>query len=73
MSIMSGMRSVSYTVAANLVIGFMMPTWSSGTIILVLVGIVIFVLIRELFCWYWKFNEMVTLLREIRDRLPEQK
>ena len=51
----------------------MIPTWSSGTVILALVGIVIFILVRELLCWYWKFNEMVELLREIRDRLPEQK
>ena len=51
----------------------MIPMWSGGTIIFVLVGIVIFVLIRELLCWYWKINEVVELLRAIRDRLPEPK
>ena len=50
----------------------MIPMWSSGTVILVLVGIVVFLLIRELLCWYWKINEAIELLRSIRDRLPER-
>ena len=28
---------------------------------------VLFLVLRELFCWYWKINEMVKLLSEIRD------
>jgi len=37
----------------------------------------IFLIIREIICWYWKINERTELLREIRDLLrcnvPEEK
>ena len=36
-----------------------------GTIILV----VIFLVFREVFCWYWKINEHTALLTEIRNLL----
>lgn len=29
-------------------------------------------LLREVACWYWKLNEIVALLREIRDQLSHQ-
>lgn len=32
---------------------------------------VVLVICREIVAWYFKINEVVTLLREIRDRLPE--
>jgi len=32
-------------------------------VLLVLIGI--FLLCRELMCWYWKINEMVTTLKQI--------
>jgi hypothetical protein len=35
-------------------------------------GIVLFVLLREFWCWYFKLNKIVNLLEEIRDRLPER-
>ncbi len=40
-------------------------------IVLVTIAIVLilFLLCRELVCWYFKINERVRLLREIRDQL----
>ena len=39
----------------------------------ILIGIsvtfVVFLLLREVFCWYWKINRAVALLGEIRDLL----
>lgn len=39
--------------------------------VLVVLGIAFlsFVVFREVVCWYWKINEAVELLREIRDSL----
>lgn len=37
----------------------------------ILIPIVLFLIGREIVLWYFKVNEVVTLLREIRDRLPE--
>jgi hypothetical protein len=33
--------------------------------------IVIFLLCREIVCWYWKTNMMISLLTEIRDELKK--
>ena len=33
------------------------------------VFLVIFIICRELVCWYWKINKSVALLTEIRDLL----
>lgn len=38
-------------------------------IVLILIFIVIFLICREIVCWYWKMNETVSLLTEIRDLL----
>ncbi len=38
-------------------------------IIFVLVLLAIFLLCREIVCWYWKINKAVLLLTEIRDLL----
>lgn len=44
-----------------------------GTLIVMLVIFaVIFLIFRELFCWYWKINLRVALLTEIRDLLKQQ-
>jgi len=44
-----------------------------GSLVIVLIIFVaIFLVFRELFCWYWKINEMVGLLVEIRDHLASQ-
>ena len=48
-------------------------SWMYAPAIAVVVGIVVFLLLRECVCWYWKMNEVVDLLEEIRDRLPERK
>lgn len=42
-----------------------------GLIIFLIVTIVIFLICRELVCWYWKQNEQVALLKEIRDLLKQ--
>jgi len=34
-----------------------------------LVLFVIFLVCREIVCWYWKMNETVKLLKQIRDEL----
>ena len=34
-----------------------------------LIILVVFMVCRELVCWYWKQNEQVKLLKEIRDLL----
>ena len=39
----------------------------------VLISIVGFFVFRELLCWYWKINEAVSLLKEIRDLLKPPK
>lgn len=35
----------------------------------VLISIVAFFVFREVVCWYWKINETIYLLEEIRDLL----
>lgn len=35
----------------------------------VIVSIFLFFVFREILCWYWKINEAVSLLKEIRDLL----
>lgn len=35
----------------------------------VIVALMIFAAIRELLCWYWKINDRLALLTEIRDHL----
>jgi len=42
------------------------------TFIAVIVIIGLFLICREIFCWYWKINERVLILREIRDLLNKQ-
>lgn len=43
--------------------------WMSMVLAGVVVLIVIFLVFREIFCWYWKINKSVALLTEIRDLL----
>ena len=39
------------------------------TFIAIIVGLLfIFLIFREATCWYFKFNEMVSLLKQIRDK-----
>ena len=39
--------------------------------VIVLGGIVIFVLLREFWCWYFKLNKIINLLEEIVKRFSE--
>lgn len=41
----------------------------AGMFLFVLIALVMFLLFREVICWYWKINEGLELLQEIRDRL----
>jgi len=46
----------------------------SGAISIVLIGIVmliVFLIIRELVCWYWKINRMVELMASIDESLKQ--
>lgn len=36
------------------------------------VVVVVFLIVREVFCWYWKINQTVALLTEIRDLLASR-
>ena len=40
-------------------------------IVVVAVLIVAFLVLREFNCWYWKINEGLVVLKEIRDLLKE--
>ncbi len=44
----------------------------SGLIFLAIL-IVLFLVFRELVCWYWKINQNIALLTEIRDLLRERR
>lgn len=42
----------------------------AGTVVMILlIAIVIFLVLREVVCWYWKINTMVGLLQEISTKL----
>ncbi len=44
-----------------------------GTLLISLVIIiVVFLILREVVCWYWKINETLSVLKEIRDSLKDQ-
>lgn len=38
-------------------------------LITLLIIIVVFLILREVVCWYWKINETLSVLKEIRDLL----
>lgn len=37
-----------------------------------LLAVLVFLVCRELLCWYWKINQVVALLTEIRDHLKNK-
>ncbi len=43
-----------------------------GVVIGLIVLVLIFIICREIFCWYWKINEITDLLRSINDKLSEE-
>ena len=40
-----------------------------GLFVAFAIAFVIFLILRELMCWYWKINEMISLLQEIKNSL----
>lgn len=48
-----------------------MGTGVSMITLFIVLGILflVFLLLRELMCWYWKVNEVVTLLKSIDSKL----
>jgi hypothetical protein len=39
---------------------------------IIAICVVVFFVARELFCWYWKINEVVSLLTSIDNKLDQQ-
>jgi uncharacterized membrane protein len=50
-------------------------TFGTPNLVSVLIGLaillVVFLLVREVLCWYWKINKAISLLTEIRDLLAK--
>lgn len=44
----------------------------TSALITIVVVLVVFFIARELICWYWKINQTVALLTEIRDLLKDE-
>lgn len=43
------------------------------TWIYLIIAVVVFLICRELICWYWKLNDIVSLLRDIKKSLDDIK
>ena len=46
-----------------------MRNFVGGTLIFLICVVIIFLVFREVICWYWKINQNIALLTEIRDLL----
>jgi hypothetical protein len=44
-------------------------TWALGAFLVVATPVGLFLLLRQVWLWYWRLNEMVDRLTEIRDAL----
>ena len=44
----------------------------TGVLIGLVIALIIFIVCRELTCWYFKINKTVELLEEIRDLLKDK-
>ena len=43
-----------------------------GTLIAILIGIIVlFLILREFWCWYWKINRLVALMEEQNKTLKD--
>lgn len=49
--------------------GKVIETMGTGIVVFVLTAIIILLVFREVLCWYWKINQNVALLTEVRDIL----
>lgn len=47
--------------------------FAASVFLYLLIAVVIFFICREIFCWYWKINLRIELLKEIRDSLKDKK
>ena len=43
--------------------------WLGALLVTLVVFVGIFLLLREFWCWYWKINERIALMRETNDLL----
>jgi hypothetical protein len=46
-----------------------MPFSQASLLIYIPLGIVVFIVLREVLAWYWKINEVIFLLEEISSKL----
>jgi len=49
----------------------MLPEMLKGVILPLVIGFLIFLILRELMCWYWKINSIVRLLEDIIKKMNE--
>jgi hypothetical protein len=40
---------------------------SVSAIFVIFVGVLLFLILREFFCWYWKINKSIVLLSELNE------
>ena len=49
----------------------MFPEMLKGVILPLIIGFLIFLILREVMCWYWKINMVVRLLEDIIKKMNE--
>lgn len=42
-----------------------------SAVIVLVIAIVVFLIFREVWCWYWKINEAIKLLQSIDESLKQ--
>jgi len=47
-----------------------MNTLATAALTAFIILITVFLVAREIVCWYWKLNEIIEVLRSIDSRLP---
>ena len=65
----NGVLALGLLVAAPALMGSMGDELIYSIIIGIVVACVLFLIARELVCWYWKINAMVSKLTEISETL----
>jgi len=49
----------------------MFPEMLKGVILPLIIGFLIFLILREVMCWYWKINTIVRLLEDTIKKMNE--
>lgn len=49
----------------------MLPEMLKGVILPLIIGFLIFLILREVMCWYWKINTIVRLLEDVIKKMNE--